>query len=127
MITPEYAIAMAAYNQWMNKKVYDAASQLSDEERRADKAAFFKSIHATLSHLVWGDSMWMSRFTETPSYAISNDTLNAYSFTELTQTRYKIDDELYNGRVELRVRGWLWILLGRALCMKKRLHVQLGC
>lgn len=64
MITPDYAQLFARYNRWMNEKVYAASEQLSDEERKADRGAFFKSIHSTLNHLVWGDAMWLGRFTK---------------------------------------------------------------
>jgi len=36
---------------------------MSDDERKRDRGAFFGSIHRTLSHLVWADSIWLSRFT----------------------------------------------------------------
>lgn len=64
MITPEYARLLARYNRWMNEKIYVAAGQLSDTERKADRGAFFKSIHSTLNHLVWADAMWLGRFTK---------------------------------------------------------------
>jgi uncharacterized damage-inducible protein DinB len=53
---------MAAYNQWQNQQVYAAALRLSDEQRKADRGAFFKSIHSTLNHILWGDLTWLSRF-----------------------------------------------------------------
>lgn len=53
---------MAAYNRWMNGKLYDAAARLSDEERKVDLGAYFRSVHGTLNHLLWGDLVWMSRF-----------------------------------------------------------------
>jgi uncharacterized damage-inducible protein DinB len=62
MITPAYVQSVAAYNRWQNVNLYGAADTLSDEDRRADKGAFFGSLHATLSHLLWGDLRWMSRF-----------------------------------------------------------------
>ena len=34
MITPAYVRTMAAYNAEMNRRLYGAASRLSDEERR---------------------------------------------------------------------------------------------
>ena len=64
MIDPDYVQSMAAYNGWQNKNLYDAADSLSDADRRADRGAFFGSIHATLSHLLWGDLRWMSRFAD---------------------------------------------------------------
>jgi len=57
---------MARYNRWQNVSLYGAAETLSDDARRADRGAFFKSIHATLNHLMWADAMWMSRFTGGP-------------------------------------------------------------
>jgi uncharacterized damage-inducible protein DinB len=66
MITPAYVRTMAAYNSEMNRRIYAAADRLSDAERRADRGAFWKSIHGTLSHLVWGDRNWMSRLAAWP-------------------------------------------------------------
>lgn len=62
MITPEYCQTMARYNCWQNNNLYGAADQLSHEERQKDRGAFFGSIHGTLSHLLWGDTIWMHRF-----------------------------------------------------------------
>jgi len=56
----------AEYNRWMNEKLFAAAAQLSDEQRKADRGAFFKSIHATLEHLLGGDTRWLQRFRGEP-------------------------------------------------------------
>ncbi len=64
MITPGFVRMMAAYNTYMNGEIYAAAARLTDEARRADRGAFWHSIHGTLSHLVWADQMWMSRFAD---------------------------------------------------------------
>lgn len=64
MITPAYVRTMAHYNRWMNEKVYAACDTLSDEQRKADRGAFFRSIHSTLNHILWGDYMWVGRFTQ---------------------------------------------------------------
>lgn len=69
MISPGYVRTMAAYNAEMNCRLYEAAGRLSDAERRADRGAFWSSIHGTLCHLVWGDRMWMSRFAGWPKPA----------------------------------------------------------
>ena len=61
MITPAYVQTMAVYNAEMNRRVYGAALRLSDEERRADRGAFWRSIHGTLCHLYWGDRVWLVR------------------------------------------------------------------
>ena len=62
MIGRDYAVQMARYNRWQNRSLYAAADNLTDADRRADRGAFFKSIHGTLSHILWGDTIWMSRF-----------------------------------------------------------------
>jgi uncharacterized damage-inducible protein DinB len=62
MFEGNYPQLMAAYNATLNEKVYDAAATLDDVERKRDRGAYFKSIHATLDHLVWGDGAWLGRF-----------------------------------------------------------------
>ena len=66
MIAPAYCRTMAAYNSEMNRRLYAAASRLSDADRRAPRGAFWGSIHGTLVHILWGDSQWMSRFDDWP-------------------------------------------------------------
>ena len=53
---------LAQYNRWFNDRLYGACEQLSDEDRKLDRGAFFGSIHGTLNHLVWGDQIWLRRF-----------------------------------------------------------------
>ena len=65
MPNQEYALMMARYNWWQNERMLDAVSQLSVAERQKDRGAFFGSIENTLSHLLWGDMVWMSRFEGT--------------------------------------------------------------
>ena len=66
MIDRAYVQRMARYNRWQNENLYGVADRLPDEERRRGRGAFFGSIHKTLSHLLWGDRIWMSRFTDLP-------------------------------------------------------------
>jgi uncharacterized damage-inducible protein DinB len=54
---------LAAYNGWANRRLYAAAAELPDEAYRADRGAFFKSVHGTLNHLLVADRIWMKRFT----------------------------------------------------------------
>jgi uncharacterized damage-inducible protein DinB len=51
------------YNAWANSRLYDATARLSTEQYRADRGAFFKSVHGTLNHLLVTDRIWMQRFT----------------------------------------------------------------
>ena len=66
MIDVAYVHRLARYNRWQNQSLYGAADNLSDEERRHERGAFFGSIFATLNHLLWADRIWMSRFTDVP-------------------------------------------------------------
>ena len=54
---------LAAYNAWANERLYDAAALIADDDYRADRGAFFGSLHGTLNHLLLGDRIWMHRFT----------------------------------------------------------------
>jgi uncharacterized damage-inducible protein DinB len=66
MIDVAYVQRMARYNRWQNENLFGVADRLPDEERRRERSAFFGSIHKTLNHLLWGDLIWMSRFTGSP-------------------------------------------------------------
>lgn len=69
MITPAFVRTMAAYNSEMNRRLYAAADRMTEAERRADRGAFWASVHGTLCHLVWGDRTWMARFANWPKPA----------------------------------------------------------
>mgnify|MGYP003701470011 CR=1 FL=1 len=62
MIDTAYVQRMARYNSWQNQNLYGVADTLGEEERRRERGAFFGSVHKTLSHLLWADQIWMSRF-----------------------------------------------------------------
>lgn len=96
MITPDYARMMAIYNSEMNRRLYTTAANLSDAERRSDRGAFWKSIHGTLAHILWGDSAWMSRFDgwERPPMPITQSAQIVESFEELCSRRKKADADI---------------------------------
>lgn len=94
---------LARYNHWMNERLYALAAQMSDEERKLDRGAFFKSIHGTLNHILLGDRIWLARFANSghafaalkdhvlpPGVAALGDELHS-DFTTLTQERNKTD------------------------------------
>ncbi|KKM87312.1 hypothetical protein LCGC14_1270230 [marine sediment metagenome] len=58
---------LAAYNQWMNSKIYEVAGQLPETELAKDRSAFFGSILGTLNHILVGDTIWLKRFATHPS------------------------------------------------------------
>ena len=53
---------MARYNAWENDQLASVLAVLENDEPERDQGAFFGSIRATLSHLVWGDRVWLCRF-----------------------------------------------------------------
>jgi len=62
-MTPTYVRMMAAYGAWMNGRMLESCGELTDADRRRDLGAFFKSVHGTFDHLIYGDAAWMGRFT----------------------------------------------------------------
>jgi uncharacterized damage-inducible protein DinB len=66
MISPPYCQLQARYNRWMNDRLYALAGELDDVERKRDRGAFFGSIHRTLNHILWGDRIWLGRFSANP-------------------------------------------------------------
>ena len=93
MIDPAYVRRMAHYNRWQNQNLYGVADQLGDEERRRERGAFFGSIHKTLSHLLWADQVWMSRFTDVqrPPVGIPESVSLYPDWEDLKQKRVAFD------------------------------------
>ncbi len=85
---------MARYNRWANSLVYEAAARLPEEDYRAEKGAFFGSVHGTLNHLVVTDRIWMHRFTgEGPVHARLDE--RPYdSLPELREARRAEDERI---------------------------------
>ncbi|MEP9376093.1 DinB family protein [Aquabacter sp. CN5-332] len=65
----------AAYNEWANARLYDAAARLPDADYRRDCGAFFRSVHGTLNHLLVTDRIWMDRFMRFNCPAPALDTI----------------------------------------------------
>jgi uncharacterized damage-inducible protein DinB len=78
---------MAAYNAWANGRLYDAAAQVPDADYRADRGAFFGSLHGTLNHILVGDQVWMRRFTGTGPAPTQLNAILYDGFAELRAAR----------------------------------------
>ncbi|MEO6799205.1 MAG: DinB family protein [Rhodanobacter sp.] len=76
---------MARYNQWMNERLYAAASSLDADELRADRGAFFGSILATLAHILAADMHWLKRFAAAMPGMASLDFVRAAPLPELVR------------------------------------------
>mgnify|MGYP006263894419 CR=1 FL=1 len=85
---------MAEYNQWMNGKIYGICAQIPDEQRNQDMGAFFKSIHATLDHILWGDRALWGRLAEQPIASTTIGELLYPDFDALWAARQEMDNTL---------------------------------
>jgi uncharacterized damage-inducible protein DinB len=75
------------YNAWANGRLYAAAALLGTEQYRADRGAFFKSVHGTLNHLLATDRIWMRRFTGEGDAPDCLDAVLFEAFDELRAAR----------------------------------------
>ncbi len=98
MYKGSYYQLMAEYNYWMNQKIYSVCAEIPDEKRKQDIGAFFKSIHGTLNHLLYGDKAWMGRFTNNP-----------FSVKIIGQELYSDFDDLRRERenTDLQILEWV--------------------
>src|SRR3546814_2836907 len=62
----QHARRFARYNRWANARVYDACAALAPDAYYAARPSFFGSLHATLNHILVGDSIWLGRFKGSP-------------------------------------------------------------
>jgi len=96
------------YNAWANRRLYDAVGTLSDEQYRADRGAFFRSIHGTLNHLLATDRIWMLRFTGEGNAPTRLDAILFESFDELRVAR-EVEDrrivDYVDGLDDIRIAG----------------------
>ncbi|MGE5278182.1 MAG: DinB family protein [Acidobacteriota bacterium] len=53
-----------AYNRWANRRLLQAAGELSGEELDRDLRGSFASIRGTLRHLLWGERGWLRFWRE---------------------------------------------------------------
>ena len=94
MITVEYCKYFSRYNRWQNQSVFAAAATLPDGTRKRNMGAFFKSIHATLNHLLVGDQLWLDRLDGVPTTIVSLDQELYNDFNELSAQRERSDNRL---------------------------------
>lgn len=98
MIDPGYCVTMARYNRWQSSWMMPAVDALGDAERRRDRGAFFGSIQNTLSHLLWGDGVWMARFDggSAPEAGLDGSTTAYDHWDALVAGRAAMDARILN-------------------------------
>lgn len=85
---------MADHNRWMNEKLYAVCGRITDDARRRDLGAFFRSIHGTFNHLLLVDRLWLGRIRNAPFSIDSLDQELYTDFTILECERDKTDAEI---------------------------------
>lgn len=85
---------MAGYNAWCNERLYEVVAQLPDADYRADRGAFFKSVHGTLNHILVADRIWMRRFTGEGEAPNRLDAIRFEDFAGLRAARQKEDERI---------------------------------
>lgn len=107
MTRSTFVKTMARYNRWQNASLYAAADSLSDDDRRKDRGAYFKSIHATFSHLLWADHIWLSRFSDAPrpSTPLSESASYRDDWDSLKHDRLDCDESLIAWRTPSPTTG----------------------
>ena len=102
----QHFMMFAAYNQWANGRIYDAAGDLNDEEFNRNVGAFFGSMMGTLNHLLTADRIWMKRFTGEGDAPASLDAVLHRALPVLRMAREAEDK---------RIIGWVDSLSDKAL------------
>jgi uncharacterized damage-inducible protein DinB len=87
---------LAAYNGWANERLYAAVAELADADYRADRGAFFGSLHGTLNHILIGDRIWMHVFTGEGVKPRELDAILYEDFEELRTARRVEDARISN-------------------------------
>jgi len=96
------------YNAWANDRLYAAVARLSVEQYRADRGAFFKSVHGTFNHLLVTDRIWMQRFTGAGHAPPRLDAILFETFDELRAAREAEDRRIIgfvDGLDDARIAG----------------------
>jgi len=89
----EFAM-LAAYNAWVNERLFEAAGAIGEADYRADRGAFFGSLHGTLNHLLLGDRIWMHRFTGEGEEPQQLDAILYDDFASLRRARHVEDGRI---------------------------------
>ncbi|MBO9560806.1 MAG: damage-inducible protein DinB [Caulobacter sp.] len=79
-----YFQMFAGYNAWANHRLHAACAMLGEGDYKADRGAFFGSIHGTLNHLIVTDRMWLARLRGEP---LPPHALDAVIFDDLATLR----------------------------------------
>lgn len=126
-----YATAMARYNLWQNENLVTAANGLDDAARQMDRGAFFGSIDKTFAHILWGDRIWLSRFSgsDAPAGGIPDSVSVAQGWGAFCTARAVFDRQILDWALGLDPAwfegdlSWYSGAVGREVTKPKKLLV----
>lgn len=90
---------MAAYNKWQNDGLRALVQTMDSHDLMRDRGAFFGSILGTLNHLLWGDTLWISRLDGGPSTDLTVKDSTTFMPTAATWAGERF-------RVDARISRW---------------------
>lgn len=90
----QHFLMLAAYNGWANNQLFDAVSHLSESEYRQDAGLLYKSVHATLNHILGNDRLWMKRFTGDGDHPKTPDAILYLAQADLRAARMREDERI---------------------------------
>jgi uncharacterized damage-inducible protein DinB len=82
---------LGRYNRWANRRLYEVCHALEGDAYRADRGAFFGSIHRTLNHILVGDRAWLGRLEGVDRGIRALDQILYDDLPALTDARTKED------------------------------------
>lgn len=102
----EHFDELAAYNRFVNVRLYQDAATLDDAARKRPIGLFFGSLHNTLNHLLVTDYIWMRRMTgDGPRPERLNQVLHD-DFGALRAARVAEDDRIFDFVTGLQPAGY---------------------
>ena len=90
----EHLGRMSRYNQWANRRLFEACTQLPEGEFERARPAFFRSIAGTLNHLLITDQIWMDRLAGRPYGGAKLDDLPFPRLDDLRAARETLDQDI---------------------------------
>jgi uncharacterized damage-inducible protein DinB len=110
VIQKEYVVQLARYNAWQNNQLREVLKEMPFAELTADRGAFFGSMFGTMNHILWGDTIWMSRWcsdVDAPKVAGPESGRATPTFGVWDAERFRLDG---------RIRIWAETLSNMELC-----------
>ncbi|SFQ31153.1 Uncharacterized damage-inducible protein DinB (forms a four-helix bundle) [Roseivivax halotolerans] len=99
MIDASFTVQMARYNAWQNRQLKSIFKERGEAWLRETGQGFFGSIFATANHLLWADTIWMARFTQSP--APKGGIAESIAFTDTLP-----DWDIARFRMDARILDW---------------------